>query len=303
MFRASLAIAGQFTFPVIVSRRTVKGDCSSSIGTFVVVNDQGWIVTAGHMLRQLFDLQKEVVAVASHSSTKQTIENDKSIDRAEKKRRLQSLKAPAQTDTKNCSAWWHFPGAQLKDFTFVSPMLNGFGDLADIGVGRLEPFDPSWVQGYPLFKDPTKDFEPGTSLCKLGYPFHSVTPVWKEATQSFDLPLQALPLPRFPMDGIFTRQFDLDTSGTGLSFPVRYIETSTPGLRGQSGGPTIDTKGTIWAIQAKTQHLPLGFDPPVPGGKTSQREHQFLNTGLGVHPETIFALFDQLHIGYQKSPY
>lgn len=303
MFRQALAIANQFTFPVVLSRKTVKGECSSSIGTFIVVNDQGWIVTAGHILRQLAMMCADVQNTSAYSINKATIENDATLDRHERKRRLKLLSAPTPNSTERCSAWWSFPGSNLTNYTFVTPEIPNFGDLADIGVGQLDPFDPSWVTQYPTFKDPTKDFEPGTSLCKLGFPFHAITPVWNDAKQSFELPPEALPLPRFPIEGILTRMYDLDASGAGLSFPVRYIETSSPGLKGQSGGPTIDTKGTVWAVQAKTQNLPLGFDPQVPNGKPGQREHQFLNVGLGVHPDTIFGLFNQLGISYQKSPY
>jgi hypothetical protein len=42
--------------------------------------------------------------------------------------------------------------------------------LARIGAARLEPFDPSWITQYPVFKDPSKDFEPGTNLCRMGFP-------------------------------------------------------------------------------------------------------------------------------------
>lgn len=38
-----------------------------------------------------------------------------------------------------------------------------------------------------------------------------------------------------------------------------FIETSTPRLRGQSGGPIFDVNGAIWAIQSQTHHLKLGF--------------------------------------------
>ncbi len=87
-----------------------------------------------------------------------------------------------------------------------------------------------------------------------------------------------------------------------IPFPFKYIETSTPGLKGQSGGPTIDVNGVVWAIQAKTLHLPLGFDPQVPG-KKGQTEHQFLNVGLGIHPETLLSFFRNQKIQYETASY
>jgi S1-C subfamily serine protease len=117
------------------------------------------------------------------------------------------------------------------------------------------------------------------------------------------LPENALPIPRFPIEGIFTRTIDSRSEDdTPLKFPIRFVETSTPGLRGQSGGPTVDARGTIWAIQSKTAHLPLGFSPPVPGN-SNLTEHQFLNVGIGIHPVTLFAFFNEQGIKFQISEY
>jgi hypothetical protein len=41
MFRNALAIVEKFTFPVLLSRKTVGGACEGSIGTFIVVNRDG----------------------------------------------------------------------------------------------------------------------------------------------------------------------------------------------------------------------------------------------------------------------
>ena len=36
----------------------------------------------------------------------------------------------------------------------------------------------------------------------------------------------------------------------------------------------FDKHGTLWGIESHTASLPLGFSPPTPGGKTSEKEHQ-----------------------------
>jgi hypothetical protein len=87
-----------------------------------------------------------------------------------------------------------------------------------------------------------------------------------------------------------------------LPFPIKYIETSSPGLKGQSGGPMFDINGVVWAIQAKTIHLPLGFDAEVPGRK-GHTEHQFLNVGLGVHPETLLGALRNLGVAFETADY
>ena len=138
-----------------------------------------------------------------------------------------------------------------------------------------------------MFKNPSVNFDVGENLCKLGFPFHRIKPTFVESTSVFQLPPGALPIPLFPIEGIFTRTMIVENGAK----TVQFVETSSPGLRGQSGGPTFDAKGRVWAMQSKTIHHPLGFSPEVPNHRN--REHQFLNAGVGTHANTIIpALMD-----------
>lgn len=295
MFREAYAIAREFTKPVVLSRLTVAGKCESGIGSYVVINKDGWIVTASHILEDLERMTTEEQGAQAHEAKVAAITTDASLPQKEKSKRLAQLGKLRAEHTRRCSAWWGKDGMQIVDVEGIT--------VADIAVARLEPFDPTEIKTYPVFKDPGKDFEPGVSLCKLGFPFHRITPTWDKDANAFRLPAEAFPMPLFPMEGIFTRIQEVVVTPNPPPFPILFVETSTPGLRGQSGGPTFDMKGTIWAIQSKTMHLPLGFDPPVPGGKGGQKEHQFLNTGLGVHPATMFGLFKKKGIAFQVSAY
>ena len=89
-----------------------------------------------------------------------------------------------------------------------------------------------------------------------------------------------------------TRFIEAGTSSAGIQ--AHLLETSSPGLRGQSGGPIFDTDGRVWALQSRTTHLPLGFSPEVEVNGKEVTEHQFLNVGWGVHSETIID-FANLH--------
>jgi hypothetical protein len=127
------------------------------------------------------------------------------------------------------------------------------------------------------------------SLCRLGYPFYQASATFDEETNQFNLPPDALPVPRFPSEGMLTRLLVGDLATTPPVQP-KFIETSSAGLRGQSGGPIFDVDGHIWGIQSRTAHLPLGFDPEVgvPGG-AKVTEHQFMNVGIGASSETVLA--------------
>jgi hypothetical protein len=49
----------------------------------------------------------------------------------------------------------------------------------DIAVGRVEGFDAEQVSGFPVFQ--TGEMDQGASLCRLGFPFHSLAASYDEA--------------------------------------------------------------------------------------------------------------------------
>ncbi len=294
MFRKAYPLASGFTWPVVLSRRTLEGQCYSAIGSLVVINDEGWIATAHHIVELFQQMIAEKDAVDKFQADRAAIENDGTIDAREKKRRLKKIDHVPRTHAQKCSAWWGRDGVVCTTITSVP--------LIDLAVGKLEPFDPTWIPTYPVIKDPSRDFVPGTSLCKLGFPFHDIKPTWNDTKDAFELPAGSLPCPRFPIEGIYTRDIEVVPAGGPPPFPLKFLETSTPGLRGQSGGPIFDERGTIWAIQSQTIHHPLGFDPEVPnsGGR---KEHQFLNVGLGSHALSIKCFLEEQHIKFTLSDY
>jgi hypothetical protein len=297
MFRKAIKIAREFTLPVIISRKTWDGKCSSTLGTFVVVNDEGWIVTAGHIMSMITQLSQETALAVEHEAKRLAIENNGALTPKDRSKALAQLGKPKPDSTRNCSVFWGGLRGSISDISMIPTV--------DLGIGRLDNFDPTQITTFPIFKDPAKDFEPGTSLCKLGFPFHNINPTWDEQNQGFMLPAGAFPVPMFPIDGIFTRTVTvgLEPGVAPPPFPLQWVETSSPGLKGQSGGPTFDVNGSIWSIQCITSHYALGFNPPVPGSRNGEKEHQFLNVGMGVHAETIFGLFKQVGVKYQMSAY
>lgn len=293
MFRTACATARQFTFPVVLSRRTVAGDVEAMIGTFVVLNADGWILTAAHIVDAFEQMIIGRELTEGRPALEAAIKADKSLKPKERYDRLKALGKTKPTDTINCSGWWSADGAVITDF-------HRYPDI-DLCVARLDKVDLSTIGAFPTIKDPTKDIDSGVSLCKLGFPFHSVEPVWDDATQSFQFPPGSLPFPLFPIEGMLTREILIEPDGTE-PFPFKMLEVSSPGLKGQSGGPIFDSSGTVWAIQSSTLPLPLGFDPVVPGGG-GRTEHQFLNVGIGVHCESICAALDLVGVTYAKSAY
>lgn len=293
MFRTAYATARQFTVPVVLSRRSVAGTVETMIGTFIILNDEGWVLTAAHIVDAFHVMIAEEQAVANRAAAEAAIRGNPALNAKERSEQLRALGKTKPTDTKNCSAWWASDTATLQE-AHIFPAI-------DLCIARLGNFNTSGVTTFPAIKDPSNDVEPGVSLCRLGFPFYSINASFDEARGAFLFPPEALPLPLFPIEGMLTRELIIPTDGTE-PFPMKMLETSSPGLKGQSGGPIFDTSGTVWAVQSSTLPLALGFDPLVPnsGGR---KEHQFLNVGMGAHCESICAALDMTGVKYAKSAY
>lgn len=250
MFARAVQLAQGFTRPLIVSTRLANGTVTSGCAAFVVVNDAGWIVTAGHVMSELVAYQQQSAAPSDAARIT------------------------------NVSYWWGKDGVTVAELT-----VDG---LADLAVGRLEPFDPREVRSYPTFGNSARPLLPGTALCRLGFPFHAIGATFIEGTGQFQLAEGTLPLPLFPLDGIHTRLYNVVDPASHRQ--ASFIEVSTPGLRGQSGGPVFDRDGVVWGIQSRTVHLPLGFNPKVTMGDRQIEEHQFLNVGVAAHVDEVVRL-------------
>ena len=135
------------------------------------------------------------------------------------------------------------------------------------------------------------------SVCRLGFPFYDVPARYNEERDEFVLDDRAFPVPRFALDGIVAR-FNRRIAEDGVSSAL-YIETSTPGLRGQSGGPLLDTSGRVCGVQSHTTHVDLGFDAQYATQDGVVTERQFLNVGAATHVDEVRALLDSADVKYQ----
>lgn len=280
MFADACEKAAKFTRPLIISTRQMDGKVNATCGAFIILNREGWIITAGHMFDSFVKFQGD------QNKIKEVNELNSSRN-ARPGAPTNFIKTDPEWLT-NHSFWWGWDGVRLVE-AFVDRQI-------DFCVGRLEPFDPSWVTEYPVFRDPDS-IRPGTSLCRLGFPFVQVESDFEESTNAFRIRKGVLPLPLFPNDGIHTRNVVKGRSKEG-NFEMLYVETSSPGLRGQSGGPIYDKDGKIYAMQVQTAHIPLGFQPTAEVEGKKVIESQFINVGLGVHAKTIQAILKSRNVKF-----
>lgn len=280
MFAEACAKVAEFSKPVVISTRHQDGSVTSECGTFIVLNRDGWIITAGHMYDAFVRYQSDLKKA-------QEI-NELNATRSSKPGAPSSQVKLDPTFITNHSFWWGWDGTQLTD-VHVNRQL-------DMCIGRLEPFNPDWVREYPVLRDPDT-LRPGTSVCRSGYPFIKIEGSWDDQKKAFRIP--ALPARDliFPNEGIHTRTVDRGVN-KDWNCQMLYVETSSPGLKGQSGGPIFDREGHLYAMQVQTMHLPLGFQPTVEMEGRTVIENQFLNVGLGIHIRTIRNILDTRGVRY-----
>lgn len=293
MFAKAYALASEFTQPVIISTRLYDGKVECAVAAFVVLNKDGWILTAAHVWDSFMARREHLKQIRRHDAAVQAIHSDAALSARQKAKKLRQLKTNRRWITDH-AFWWARDRVRETE-------CHALRDL-DLAVARLEPFDPALIKAYPTIKDPSKNMDPGTSLCRLGYPFHEIDATYDEKTRTFNLAPDALPLPRFPIEGIYTRNCIGERSQDG-KYEMKFLETSSPGLRGQSGGPIFDVNGTVWAIQSRTTHFPLGFSPKAKRGSRGIEEHQFLSVGWGVHPEVLVAFLRDNNVHFELSDY
>ena len=295
MFSKAFEMAAGFTRPVVISSRKVNGECQSSVGAYVIVNREGWFLTAAHLFGVIEQQSEAAHTYRKYRSDVRDMDHDVSSTRLYRKKKIRHFEVPRPDSVRDHSTWWGMDGVQVRDVQVAA--------AADLALGRLEPFDPAGVTHYPVFKTPGADYLPGRSLCRLGFPFHDIVPAYDEEKGAFTLPKGAVPLPLFPLEGMLTRILIAQAPALTPKAPADetslFIETSSPGLRGQSGGPIFDPDGVVWGLQSHTRHYPLGFAPQVPG--RGHVEEQFLNVGVGVHAQPILQLLEKFGVEHQRS--
>ena len=286
MFKKAIKKNLNYTRPLFTGERLFNDTkVNSGISSFIILNDEGYILTCKHValkVIQAHELEEKYQRYLNEKNGK-TI---KEMEELEKKYDYDKNKLVQISNVfMNC-----FENGTLGQIIFH----NNY----DLAVIKFSNFDGVNTKVFPVFRD--KFIEPGESVCKLGFPwpiydcfrFDSKTnniKIKKEA--SFDTPA-------FPIDGMITRLIT-DESGTEFAF-----ETSTPGLRGQSGGPVFDKYGNVLGIQSATTSLDLMFDIDTNVIRHNKEVHvsekQFINLGIAISSKVIMKFLDDNHIKYNR---
>ena len=247
MFQVACRQLQKTVMPIIVSWKDDQDKINSGVGAGIIINEDGWFITAGHILAKICNLEKET---QDHTSGNRY-----------------------SGQATHYGIVFGTTNANLDEVMIQSEI--------DLGIGVLKGYSPPPNYQFPLLRK--GGVEQGELLCRFGYPFidsDSIFPEWTGEIFEFS---NLFPIPSFVNEAMVSRFLGLPS---GI-----WIETSSPGLRGQSGGPLVDTDGLICGIQVNTFPYPLDFE--------GRAKNQTMNVGRAVHVETIRKALDLHKIPYQ----
>jgi hypothetical protein len=194
---------------------------------------------------------------------------------------------------------------QMKN-TFVDCVdtMSGFTwhmhPTLDLAIIKFNDYNKLHYTGYARFVKDTTSIKQGKFLCRLGFPFPEFSNFSYNSTTD-DMEWNNTGIvhsPRFPIEGMVTR-FLADGK------QMYGIEMSTPGLRGQSGGPLFDEGGRVYGMQFSTKHLHLGFDMidkeiMLSTGLKKVTDYSFLHLGQCIHAEAIKSFLKEHNVKYYE---
>src|SRR5438094_4486680 len=114
MFAKAYEIAAAFTYPVIVSTRFFDDTVQCSLASFIVVNDDGWVITAAHVIEPAFAYPQHQQEIAARALQVSEIERGPGTP-AGKAKRIRAIPSNKRW-LKNYSLWWGWDGRDVASF-------------------------------------------------------------------------------------------------------------------------------------------------------------------------------------------
>lgn len=296
MFVEAIEKVDSFTRPIhFIARYYGNAEIIPGSATLFFVNESGCAITCRHVAEQLMRVDSLYSHYLKFKAELRRYDKDRNLD-YHRRRLEEQFKITAETPIRLRYAF-------QKSVTDHTGLLTHLHPTEDLAIIQFQGFSKKLYQGHAYFlRDPDK-IRKGRSLCRLGYPFPDFTNYrynrdlddieWTDTGR--------ISSPSFPIDGILTRQIG-DPQGN----KVVGLELSTPGLRGQSGGPLFDRHGVVYGMQSITRHLHLGFDQinrvVVIDGKSQRVSNfPFMSVGHCVHVSVIKDFLAEKNIRFYEA--
>jgi hypothetical protein len=293
MFAEAIEMAAQFTRPIhTITRIYDTTTVIPGAATLFFVNADGWALTCKHVAGQLTVADQLLQRFTSFKAERAQLSVGKKY-----RSRLHALEGK----------FGFSAGEPVEIYNRFVGCIEGPLEIEirahpsfDVALLSFKNFTRLCPSTFPVFAKKGEDLKQGKFLCRLGFPFPEFTNFeydqtseqirWTNSGRDHT--------PQFPIEGMVTRHL-LEESGD-----LTRIELSTPGLRGQSGGPAFDTEGRVWGMQSATNHLDLDFDVDVEVLRKGQKRHvkdsAFLHVGHCVHVDLLKQFMRDNNVSFQE---
>jgi len=290
MFVSAIERAVEFTRPIhTILRYFGSTEVHPGAATLLFVNDAGWALTCRHVAQQVIGADRLAERYQAFKGERDAVTG--------KKRR--------QAERELTRKYGFDPAQPVEIRNLFVNCIEGPLNLGltlhptlDVALLKFSDFTKLACTVFPVFARDGDDLKQGKSLCRLGFPFPEFSNfAYDPATDSIGWVREGRDqTPRFPIDGMVTRHL------LGPDARVVGFELSTPGLRGQSGGPVFDMDGRVWGMQSQTVHLDLAFDVDMEvvrdGRKRRVRDSAFLHVGHCVHVDVLKAFMREHGVAF-----
>ncbi len=293
MFSEAIEKIAQFTRPLHSIVRTFAGKkLVPASGTLFFVNDEGYAVTCKHIAELLINSDNINKLFLEYKKERTKFFTDKKFKQIQKGLELKYKYTEESI-------------IQIKNsFVDCVDTLGGFTThlhpTYDLAIIQLTGFTKLFYTGYAKFKKQNAPVLQGEFLCRLGYPFPEFNNfMYDEKADDINWTSEGIrSSPRFPIEGMVTRFLAENNKMYG-------IELSTPGLRGQSGGPLFNANGVVYGMQFSTKHLHLGFDlvdkEVLINNKIKKvSDYAFIHLGQCIHADVIKEFLTEHKVKYYE---
>ena len=294
MFEKAIENVSGFTRPLHTISRTYGGLILPGTATYFFVNDKGVALTCKHVASMIPAANQINEHFIKFKAERAKIPNDGKFARNLKGLEIKYKFIKEATVQLKLNF--------LNSFDNIKEITTHVHPTLDLAILEFKGFNKILYNSHATFLTDNSQIRQGKYLCRLGFPFPEFSN-FRHEPENDDIEWTNTGNPNspsFPIDGIVTRF--LGDSAQNIS----GIELSTPGLKGQSGGPLFDVDGRIYGMQFATNHLHLGFDSKdkeiiTEGKKTKVSNFPFLHVGLCVHVDKIIEFLKEHNIEFSTT--
>lgn len=293
MFVKAIEIAAGFTRSIhSISRNYGSTIVQSGAATLFFVNSDGWALTCRHVA-ELIPIGDQLLA------KRQAFLDELAVHRGEKKEKLLLRELEKKYGFSKETTFELFNNFMNCVEGTLNFEIRPHPEL-DVALIHFINYKKLGCNSFPEFAANGADLKQGKFLCRLGFPFAEFSNYAYDAgTDKIHwTDTGRVDTPRFPIEGMVTRNVNMNDRLVGF-------ELSTPGLRGQSGGPAFDTDGVIWGMQSMTGHLDLDFDVNQEvirsGRKKKVSDSAFLHVGFCIHIDILKSFMKENNVEFQEA--